>query len=238
MGTKRKIENCTNTFEVCGILARAIRKMPEYNDCFVETYGPFGVWAESSVFVERGEDVVGSIHIHRASESESGFSYGGPRDNVGSVDITEEKPLPKDIAAAVECVFEKAKLEAELAPIVKGLSDEGCIKLHNEITNVGTHRVYSTVGMGTRTITDAEGKKVMPSLSLAFDKCAPYYVVDIKNPDEPFYRAKYELRSVYHYDEIYNSPYEKIRLTPREMLAGNLATLGYADRVLKMALGS
>ncbi len=239
MGAKRLIKNCNYTHEVADLLARAIRKMPEYAGCEVEDYGPFGLTCEGSVFVKNADGlIIGSIDIHYSKDSESGFSYGKSRemDRNSSKNLTPEKPLPTNLEEAVSCVFEKERIEEEIFPIVERLSDSICVMLHNSITDVHWHRVFNMCSIDTTKILD-DGKEIKAVRSKEFDENAPYYVVDVTNPGEPYYFAEYELRSIYHYNELHDSPYrKKCKMTPRKMLTSNLVYLGRADQVRELAL--
>lgn len=240
MGAKRLIKNCNYTHEVAELLARAIRKMPEYAGCEVDDYGPFGISSESSVFVKNTDGlIIGSIDIHYSKDSESGFSYGKSRemDRNSLKNLTPEKPIPTKLEDAVSCVFEKKRIEEEIFPIVEGLSDSICVMLHNSITNVHWHRVFNMCGVDTAIIRDVDGKEIKAEPSKDFDRNAPYYVVDNITPNEPYYFAKYELRSIYHYNELHDSPYrQECKMTPRKMLTSNLVYWGRADQVREMAL--
>lgn len=239
MGAKRIIKNCNHTYEVADLLARTIRKMPEYADCKVENCGPFGLSNECSVYVTSPDDfIIGIITIHYSNDSESGFSYGKTRemDRNSSKNLTPEKPLPINLEEAVSCVFEKKRIEEEIFPIVEGLSDSICVMLHNSITNVHWHRVFNMCGVDTALIRDIDGRELKAKMAEDFDKNAPYYVVDNTTPGEPYYFAEYELRSIYHYDELHDSPYRQgCKMTPREMLTSNLVYWGRADQVRELA---
>ncbi len=233
------IASCKSTWEVVHLLAQQIKKMPEYAECEISTYGPFGVSAECSVFIndKKTLDIIGSIHVHYDHESESGFSYGAAREDRSRINILKEKPLPADIKAAIDCLFDTKNVAKELLPTINSFSDEKCILLHNMTCEVDAHKVFNMSGLGKRTIRDIEGKEIEATLSENFDKTAPYYVADVTNPNVPFYYFEYELRSMHHFDELHNSSYikEQYNKTPREMLANNAAYLGYADRVRELA---
>ncbi len=240
MRVKRLIKNCKRTHEVADLLARTIRKMPEYAGCEVDTYGPFGMSNESSVSVKNADGlIIGSINIHYSKDSESGFSYGKPREmeRNSSNNFTPEKPIPTKLEDAVSCVFEKERIEEEIFPIVEGLSDSICVMLHNSIANVHWHKVFNMCGVDTTTIRDIDGREIKAKMADGFDKNAPYYVVDVTNPGEPYYFAEYELRSIYHYNELHDSPYrQECKMTPRKMLTSNLVYWGRVDQVREMAL--
>ncbi len=239
MGAKRLIKNCNITHEVADLLARTIRKMPEYAGCEVDTYGPFGMSNESSVFVENTDGlIIGSINIHYSKDSESGFSYGKSRemDRNSSKNLTPEKPIPTKLEDAVSCVFEKERIEEEIFTIVEGLSDSICVMLHNSIKNVPWHRVFNMCGVDTAIIRDIDGREIKAKMADDFDKNAPYYVVENINPGKPYYCAEYELRSIYHYNELHDSPYRQgCKMTPREMLTSNLVYWGRAEQVRELA---
>ena len=238
MGAKRLIKNCNYTHEVADLLARTIRKMPEYAECEVDDYGPFGMSNESSVFVTNTDGlIIGTIDIHYSMDSESGFSYGKPREmaRISTKNLTPEKPLPTNLEEAVSCVFEKERIEEEIFPMVEGLSDSICVMLHNSITDVHWHRVFNMCGVDTAIIRDIDGRTIKAELSKNFDKNAPYYVVDRISGKS--WRDEYELRSIYHYNELHDSPYrQECKMTPRKMLTSNLVYCGRADQVREMAL--
>ena len=238
MGAKRLIKNCNYTHEVADLLARTIRKMSEYAGCEVDDYGPFGMSNESSVYVKNTDGlIIGSITIHYSKDSESGFSYGKKRemDRNSSKNLTPEKPIPTKLEDAVCCVFEKERIEEEIFPIVEGLSDSICVMLHNSITDVHWHRVFNMCGVDTAIIRDIDGRAIKTELSKNFDKNAPYYVVDRISGKS--WRDEYELRSIYHYNELHDSPcWQECKMTPRKMLTSNLVYWGRADQVREMAL--
>jgi hypothetical protein len=213
--------------------------MPGYAECEVDAYGPFGISNESSVSVENTDGlIIGRIDIHYSTDSESGFSYGKSRemDRNSSKNLTPEKPLPTNLEEAVSCVFEKERIEEEIFPIVEGLSDSICVMLHNSITDVHWHRVFNMCGVDTAIIRDIDGRAIKAELSKNFDRNAPYYVVDNITPNEPYYFAKYELRSIYHYNELLDSPCrQECKMTPRKMLTSNLVYWGRADQVRELA---
>ena len=228
------VKGCRYTYEVADVLAKRIKEMPEYADFTVTTYGPFGISGESSVSVKsENGDITGSITIHYSGDSESGFSYGKSKEIDSRKNITAEKYLPSDIDEAVACVFEKKRIIEEIAPLIKNLNDRDCVYLHNQMCDLDIHKVFR---MTSRIpICDMEGRILSLQKAKDFDENAPYYVVDCINPDEPYYFAKYELRSVDKYDDIYKSPYTTHDRSPREMLADNVAYMGYADILKKIA---
>ena len=116
--SRRKIEKCQYTDEVADLIARRIRKMPEYKHCTVDSMGPFGLSAESRVMVKDGDNYVGSLAIRyggKASNFQS-FEYVDysapkkttyPKDSIGDMNgfnyVT--RPLPFDVDEVVKLVF-------------------------------------------------------------------------------------------------------------------------------------
>lgn len=117
--TRRSIATCLYTDEVTDLLARSIRKMPEYADCKVQSMGPFGLGAECSVSVKRGDEFLGFLTVgYGPNEFGAPFSYvdyNAPKKNTypkGSIgDINGfnyvNHTLPMDINEVLKLVFKK-----------------------------------------------------------------------------------------------------------------------------------
>lgn len=117
--TRRTIATCQFTDEVTDLLARRIRKMPEYADCKIESMGPFGLRATCSVSVERGNDLLGFLTVgYGQKEFGAPFTYDDydapkkrtyPNGSIGDMNgfnnIT--RTLPVDIDEVLKLVFKK-----------------------------------------------------------------------------------------------------------------------------------
>ena len=120
--TRRSIATCLYTDEVVNLLARRIRKMPEYADCRVQSMGPFGLGAECSVSVKRGEELLGFLTVNYGPhEFGAPFEYTDynvpkkhtyPDGSLGDLNgfnyVT--RPLPMNIDEALKLVFKKGEL--------------------------------------------------------------------------------------------------------------------------------
>lgn len=119
---RKRIATCLYTDEVTDLLARRIRKMPEYADCKIESRGPFGLGATCHVSVKRGEELLGFLTINYGPH---GFGapfeytdYNAPKKHTypdGSLgDLNGfnhvTRPLPMDIDEALKLVFKKEEL--------------------------------------------------------------------------------------------------------------------------------
>ncbi len=117
--TRRSIKTCRYTDEVANLLARRIRKMPEYADCKIECMGPFGLGATCSVSVKRGDDLLGLLTVgYGQNEFGAPFSYidyNAPKKNTypeGSIGDMNgfnyvNHTLPMDIGEVLKLVFKK-----------------------------------------------------------------------------------------------------------------------------------
>lgn len=117
--TRRSIATCLYTDEVTDLLARRIRKIPEYADCKIQSMGPFGLGAECSVSVKRGDDLLGFLTVgYGPNEFGAPFSYvdyNAPKKNTypkGSIgDINGfnyvNHTLPMDINEVLKLVFKE-----------------------------------------------------------------------------------------------------------------------------------
>ena len=120
--TRRSISTCRYTDEVTDLLARRIRKMPEYADCKIESMGPFGLGATCSVSVMRGDDLLGFLTVgYGQNEFGTPFSYidyNAPKKNTypeGSIGDMNgfnyvSHTLPTDINEVLKLVFKKEEL--------------------------------------------------------------------------------------------------------------------------------
>ena len=116
---RRKLSTCHNSWEVADLVARTIRKLPEYADCAVEGFGPFGLTAESHVSVKRdGGGYIGSLTIRANSDDTFNYvDYNAPwvcKCKPGSIaDLNglqyAEKPLPENMNEIIELVFNTFK---------------------------------------------------------------------------------------------------------------------------------
>ncbi len=117
--TRRSIAKCLYTDEVTALLARRIRKIPEYANCKVQTMGSFGLGATCHVSVKRGEELLGFLTVNYGPH---GFGapfdytdYNAPKKHTypdGSLgDLNGfnyvTHPLPMDINDVLKLVFKK-----------------------------------------------------------------------------------------------------------------------------------
>ncbi len=113
--TRRSIARCQYTDEVTDLLARRIRKMPEYANCKIESMGPFGLSAECSISVKNGEELLGFLTV-RYGNHDGSFAYVDydapknrfyPIGSIGHINGFDRptRPLPTDIDEAVKLVL-------------------------------------------------------------------------------------------------------------------------------------
>ena len=111
MGKKRLVKNCKYTWEVVDVLKRLIQKMPKYAGCKVETYGPFGMCCESSIYVKKGRNIIGDLCVIDCGDWFSQRTYQltneYPSDSIGDLNGMNYKsvPLPKGNSEVLERVF-------------------------------------------------------------------------------------------------------------------------------------
>lgn len=116
--TRESLATCRYTDEVTDLLARRIRKMPEYADCEIQSMGPFGIGAKCSVSVKRGDDLLGFLTVgYDSSEDENApfhyVDYNAPKKNTypeGSIGDMNGlnyviHTLPMDIDEVLQLVF-------------------------------------------------------------------------------------------------------------------------------------
>lgn len=118
----------------------------------------------------------------------------------------------------------------EILSIVEKLSDYTCVLLHNEVTEDQSRRIYDMYNIDISHSIRIDGDVLITAeQSKDFDRNAPFYVVEHKPTGE------YELRSIYHYNEVYNSPYSPYysqdHSNPKKLLAIELVKHGQLDRV-------
>ncbi len=117
---RRKLSTCHNSWEVADLVARTIRKLPEYSDCAIEGYGPFGLTAQSIVSVKRdGGGYIGHLTIRQnfLDDTFNYVDYDAPlvrECEPGSIaDLNglqyAEKPLPQSMSEIIELVFSTYK---------------------------------------------------------------------------------------------------------------------------------
>lgn len=117
MGKKRLIKNCNRTYEVTDLLARLIKKDPKYKDCKIETYGPFGLNCECSIFVKQNDEIIGDLTIiygygeskFRRRTYENTYTY--PDGSIGALngDNYKSYDLPLDNEQCLKLVFEETE---------------------------------------------------------------------------------------------------------------------------------
>ncbi len=119
--TRRSIATCRYTDEVTDLLARRIRKMPEYADCKIESMGPFGLGATCSVSVKRGDDLLGFLTVGYGPSEDAPFNYVDynvpkkntyPEGSIGDMNGFNyvNHTLPMDIGEVLKLVFKKEEL--------------------------------------------------------------------------------------------------------------------------------
>ncbi len=112
-------EGCEYTYELAARIANLLRKLPSFKHCKIEDYGPFGIQAESSVFIEDGEKVVGALTIRYYGDPvfhtpKSGIRFGykntakkianypaGSTGELNGYDYPTE-PLPTDLKSILK----------------------------------------------------------------------------------------------------------------------------------------
>ena len=111
---RHKIETCRYSDEVTALLARRIKKMPEYKDCEVTCYPPMGLDCNCSIAVKnQTSTTIGFLTI---TDRENGFVYvdynapklnAYPKDSIGDINgfNNVKRPLPTDIDEAIKLVF-------------------------------------------------------------------------------------------------------------------------------------
>lgn len=116
---RKSIATCRYTDEVADLLARRIRKIPEYADCKIESMGPFGLGATCSVSVMRGDDLLGFLTIGYGPSEDAPFNYvdyNAPKKNTypeGSIGDMNgfnyvNHTLPMDINEVLKLIFKIA----------------------------------------------------------------------------------------------------------------------------------
>lgn len=114
---KRLIKNCTRSWEVAQVLERMVKNDPKYSDCEVNSYGPFGLCCESSVFVKRGDDVIGDLSIieghgmfpfYRRTFERIGDYPAGSIGDMNGMNY-RSVPLPLDNQAAYDLIFARTE---------------------------------------------------------------------------------------------------------------------------------
>lgn len=114
---KRYVRNCKHTWEVAEVIARCVKRDQRSQGCKVSVYGPFGLACESSVYVKRGDKIIGSLRIVFGPDDESGkftFEYRTyettgcyPPGSIGELNGFNYKtlPLPIENDVCVDLVF-------------------------------------------------------------------------------------------------------------------------------------
>ncbi len=111
---RRSIKNCKYNDEVTALLARRIRKMPEYAGCDVKCYGPFGLFTECSVSVkDKDGKQLGFLTVTDDSEGFVYVDYDAPplevypHGSIGEMNggNNQKRPLPTDIEEVLKLVF-------------------------------------------------------------------------------------------------------------------------------------
>ena len=116
---KRLVRNCNHTWEVAEVVARCVKRDPRSLGCKISAYGPFGLASESCVFVEKGDDLIGSLRIVFGPDTDDGKSTFAYRtyettgayapDSIGALNGFNYKslPLPAENDRCVDLVFSK-----------------------------------------------------------------------------------------------------------------------------------
>lgn len=115
--TRRNLQKCRYTDEVTDLIARTIRKMPEYSKCRVDSMGPFGLGAECSVSVKDGDELLGFLTVTYGPYNE-GFEYVDynakkkstyPKGSIGDINGFNNVtyPLPSNMSEVIDLVFKE-----------------------------------------------------------------------------------------------------------------------------------
>ncbi len=114
--TRRSIATCRYSEEVADLLARRIKKMPEYSHYEIDAFGPLGLGAESHVSVKDGDEIIGWLSIKDDNHGNWVYTdYGKPSKETypdGSIGALNgfnnpTSPLPTDINEAIALVFKR-----------------------------------------------------------------------------------------------------------------------------------
>lgn len=110
----RSIKSCGFTYEVTELLARKMKKMPQYANCDIESMGPFGMKAESSVSVKDGDSLIGFLTVRYGYNG--AFEYVDYNRKIGSYNYAT-KVLPTKLDDAIKLVLSKGQEIPRPAPI-------------------------------------------------------------------------------------------------------------------------
>lgn len=103
----RSIKSCGFTYEVTELLARKMKKMPQYANCDIESMGPFGMKAESSVSVRDGDNLIGFLTVRYGYNG--AFEYVDYNRKISSLNGYATKVLPTKLEDAIKLVLSKGQ---------------------------------------------------------------------------------------------------------------------------------